>query len=163
MDYKRAILNFSFVVPGALAGMAKPGLSGPLEEDLAFLRTEGIKAILSLSETPLEESILRKSGLAYLHVPVDDFTAPTIEQVETCMEFIERMLYAENRPVVVHCGVGCGRTGTMLACHFVRKGRTAEEAIEDTKAVRPCSIETDGQRALVYHYEEYLKYRPTAE
>jgi len=156
MDYKRATLNFSFVVPGILAGMARPGLSDSLAEDLAFLKTEGIGSILSLSEESLEEPSVRESGMAYLHVPVVDFTAPTIEQVERCMEFIDELAYKQRRPVAIHCGAGCGRTGTMLACHLVKTGRAAEEAIEYTRSIRPCSIETDSQRELVYHYEEYL-------
>ncbi|RJP70739.1 MAG: hypothetical protein C4532_08630 [Candidatus Abyssobacteria bacterium SURF_17] len=161
MDYKRALLNFSYVVPNMLAGMARPGQVNPLREDLSFLRAQGIKAILSLSESPLEMNPLHETDFSYHHVPVDDFTAPTIEQVEECMDFVERMLEREKKPVAIHCGAGCGRTGTMLACYFVKQGRTAEEAIAGLRTVRPCSIETEGQKALVYQYEEYLKYRPS--
>ncbi|MBI5119209.1 dual specificity protein phosphatase family protein [Candidatus Poribacteria bacterium] len=160
MDYKRATLNFSFVVPSAIAGMARPGTIDALADDLAFLRTEGIRAILSLSETPLTEPVVREHGFSYLHVPIDDFTAPTIKQVNQCMDFVERMVNAERKPVAVHCGAGCGRTGTMLACYLVRTGKTADEAIETVRFMRPCSIETEGQKALVYQYEEHLKYRP---
>ena len=159
MDYKRAILNFNFVIPNALAGMARPGLVDPLEEDLSFLRVEGIKAILSLSEAPLQEPLVLDSGFSYLHVPINDFTAPRIRQVEECMDFIERMLSSENGPVVIHCGAGCGRTGTMLACYLVKTGETAEHAIQQVRRMRPCSIETDSQKALVYQYEEHLKYK----
>ncbi len=162
-DYQRAILNFSYVLPRTLAGMARPGLINSLAEDLAFLRSEGIRAILSLSETPLEEDLVRERGFSYFHIPINDFTAPTIEQVEQCVEFVERMLTVEKKPVVIHCGAGCGRTGTMLACYFTKKGKTAEQAITEVRSMRPCSIETDGQKALVYQYEEHLKYRPPTE
>jgi atypical dual specificity phosphatase len=146
-------------MPRVLAGMARPGVSGPLAEDLQFLKSEGIGAILSLSEDPLEIAALDSDGLMYLHVPVTDFTAPTIEQIELCVEFIQRMANEERRPVAAHCGAGCGRTGTVLACYFVKCGKTADDAIEITRSARPCSIETEGQRALIYPYEEYLKYK----
>jgi atypical dual specificity phosphatase len=160
MDYKKAILNFSFVIPNTLAGMARPGLSGPLAEDLTFLDYQGIKAIISLTETPLEEDFVRKKGFSLLHVPIDDFTAPTISDAEKCVNFFERMTTVKDRAVVVHCGAGCGRTGTILACCFVSRGKTADEAIEAVRAIRPCSIETESQKALIYHYEEHLKLQP---
>lgn len=163
MDYRRAVLNFSFVVPRTLAGMARPGLFGQLGEDLAFIKSEGIKAILSLSELPLDENLLHAEGFSYLHVPVGDFTAPTLEQVEQCVSFIDRMIEEENKPVAIHCGAGCGRTGTILACYLVKKASTAEKAIENVRSKRPCSIETDTQRVLVYRYEEYLKHRPASK
>jgi len=163
MDYRRAVLNFSFVVPKILAGMARPGLFGQLDEDLAFVKSEGIRAILSLSESPLDETLVRREGFSYLHVPVGDFTAPTLEQVERCVSFIDRMVEEENKPVAIHCGAGCGRTGTILACYLVKKAKTAEEAIEDIRSKRPCSIETDTQRVLVYRYEEYLKHPPASK
>jgi len=160
MGYREAILNFSFVIPRVLAGMARPGATDSLAKDLAFLRSEGIGAVLSLTETALDPDTLEEIGLRHLHVPVRDFTAPTIEQVELCVDFIDRMTQGEDLPVAVHCGAGCGRTGTVIACYFVKTGKTAYEAIEATRSVRPCSIETDGQRAVIYAYEEHLRQSP---
>ena len=43
----------------------------------------------------------------------------------------------------MHCAMGCGRTGTMLACYLVAKeGYTADKAIEETRQRRRNSIET---------------------
>lgn len=157
MEYKRTLLNFSFVVPDLLAGMAKPGTLENLRPDLEFLKDEGIRAIVSLSETGLDEDTLRENGFHYLHIPIPDFTAPTIEQVEQGIEFLERMIEIERKPVAVHCGAGCGRTGTFLACYFVKKGKSAGEAIHHVRSLRPCSIETGSQRELVYRYADYVK------
>ncbi len=162
-EYKKAILNFSYVIPNALAGMAMPGAVDSLDKDLDFLLSEGVRAILSLSESPLDEELVRGKGFLYCHVPINDFTAPTIEQVDKCIRFIDQMLTIEDKPVVVHCGAGCGRTGAVLGCYLVRRGRTAERAIGELRLARPCSIETESQRALVYQYEEHLKYRPSAD
>ena len=103
-----------------------------------------------------------RAGYLLLHAPVEDFTAPSIQLVEQCMEFIERMIHVEDRAVAVHCTNGCGRTGALLACHFVKRGASAEEAVDSIRQIRPCSIETTAQRDLVYHYEEHLKQQPPA-
>jgi protein-tyrosine phosphatase len=158
MEYKRTLLNFSYVLPGFLAGMARPGTLDSLRHDLLFLRAEGITAILSLSESPLDEQLIREDAFEYLHIPVPDFTAPTIEQVARGMEFVEKMIEAK-RPVAVHCGAGCGRTGAFLACYFVKQGESPEQAILHIRSLRPCSIETGSQRELVYRYAEFLTSR----
>ena len=51
--------NFSFVIEGRLAGMARPGRSSPLEDDLAFLMAQGIGAIVSMTESSLMENVDR--------------------------------------------------------------------------------------------------------
>ena len=48
---------------------------------------------------------------------------------------------AKGRPVAVSCGAGCGRTGTVLACYLVSAGYSAEEAIQQLLALRPCARE----------------------
>ncbi|RJP18125.1 MAG: hypothetical protein C4520_14845 [Candidatus Abyssobacteria bacterium SURF_5] len=157
MEYRRTLLNFSFVVPGLLAGMARPGTTGSLEQDLIFLQMQGIKALLSLSEAEVDEQTVLQRGFDFLHIPVADFTAPTLKQVEQAMEFVERKIDLEGKPVVIFCGAGCGRTGTFLACYFVKKGKLPEEAIHHVRSIRPCSIETGSQRELIYKYAEHLR------
>lgn len=54
--------------------------------------------------------------------------------------------------------MGCGRTGTMLACYLVAKeGYTAEVAIDETRKRRRNSIETRRQEQSVRDYERNLK------
>lgn len=151
-----ARLNFSYIIPDFLAGMARPGKMDSLEADLDFLWESGIKAIVSLTETTLERQLVKMYGFDYLHIPVADFTAPSLDQVFECMEFIEEM-HLENKAVVIHCYAGYGRTGTMLACYLVKHGETAPKAIEMVRNMRPHSIQVESQIEKIFEYEDYIK------
>jgi len=150
--------NFGFVIEGVLAGMERPGSYAALQADLAFLKENGIRAIVSLTESPLDTQAVEAAGFAYLHVPVGDFRAPSIEQVDRFVAFQETH-EKEGAAVVVHCGAGRGRTGTMLACALVKRGMGAEEALRKLREIRPHSVETPEQEDLVQRYEVRLARR----
>jgi len=142
--------NFSFVIEGRLAGMARPGRSRPLQEDLIFLKAQGIGAIVSVTERALDEEIVRSFGLQYLHLQVQDYCAPTIQQIEEFLDFLEA---AEGTgAVAVHCFAGQGRTGTMLACALVAQKMSAEEAIRIVRSKRRPSIDTLVQEQAIFDF-----------
>jgi atypical dual specificity phosphatase len=151
-----SIPNFGFVFHDKVAGAAHPGSGARLAGALAELRQGGIASIVSLSESPLERAILREFEFAYAHVPVVDFSAPTVEQMSECVEFIDKR-NREGDGVLIHCAAGQGRTGTMLAAFLVARGLGAEEAIEKIRRLRPGSIETRGQESAVHAFDRHLK------
>ncbi len=151
--------NFSWVVPDKLAGMAQPGSSNPLDQDLATLQGHGIRLLVSLTETPTSPDAAAGYDIAVLHLPVIDFTAPTMEQLHTFVVQADASIEA-SLPVGVHCAAGKGRTGTFLAAWFVFKGMTADEAIEEVRRLRPGSIETEEQEQAVRDFAVYLASLP---
>ncbi len=129
--------------------MAKPASS---VYDFEFLKDNGFEAIVSLSEFPLSEVLIEEFGFTVKHIPVRDFEAPTLEQVEDFVAFADNAR-SEGKKLVVHCDAGIGRTGTMLACYLVSKGYNAADAIEEVRAKRPGSLETIEQEEVVLKYE----------
>lgn len=140
-------VNFSFIIPGVLAGMERPGTYDSVDSDLCMLETLGICAVVSLTESPLDINELSLHGLCGLHLPVCDFSPPTLEQIDTFVRFVN-----EHQPAVVHCAAGMGRTGTMLACYLVSCGRTPELAIREVRKKRPGSVETHAQEKTIYDF-----------
>ncbi len=140
--------NFSFVIPGKLAGCAKPGGWGDPRSDLAGLTRQGIGALVSLTEEPLDADALRDVGLVSLHLPVPDFQPPSQKQMVRFVQFVDEWL-AKDVAVVVHCGAGIGRTGTMLAAYLVHTGMSAAKAVQTVRRLRPGSIETSAQARSV--------------
>ncbi len=145
--------NFSWLLPDEIAGMARPSSA---VQDLEFLKELGIDAIVSLTEHPLQKALIEEFGFEYKHVPVEDLTAPSLEQIEEFVNFATKVR-EEGKKLVVHCGAGIGRTGTMLACYLVHKGYTAQRAIEEVRRKRPGSIETTEQEHIIALYEKRIK------
>ncbi len=143
------IRNFSWIIEGEIAGMAKPASS---VYDFEFLKEKGLEAIVSLSEYPLSEILIEEFGFSVKHIPVRDFQPPTLEQVEDFVAFAKNAR-SEGKKLVVHCDAGMGRTGTLLACYLVSKGHSATDAIEEVRTKRPGSLETIEQEAVVLKYE----------
>ena len=154
--------GFYWLVEDALAGCGRPGggasrresalesdgAAAALDADLAWLREQGIGAVLTMTETPLDAEALARHGLEALHLPVEDMTAPTPEQFERALRFIDHHR-VRGTPVVVHCLVGQGRTGVVLAAYLVRLGATPAQALAEVRAVCPGAVENPEQeRAL---------------
>lgn len=143
------IRNFSWLIEGEIAGMARPASS---VNDFEFLKDNGFEAIVSLTECPLNDTLIDEFGFKVKHIPIRDFEAPTLEQIEDFVAFA-REVKAEGKKLVVHCEAGIGRTGTVLACYLVSKGYDAETAIEEVRTKRPGSIETIEQEEVVLRYK----------
>ena len=151
--------GFYWLIDGVLAGCSRPGARDrrgsagaaaetALDEDLAWLRERGVGAVLSLMETALPMELLERHGLEWLHLPVDDLRAPTPEQLRAALAFIDRQRAADRR-VVVHCLVGQGRTGTVLAAYLIRGGLDADAALREVRAARPGAVgSSEQERAL---------------
>lgn len=147
--------NFSYIWENLVAGAGHPGRGGQLASTLTSLREHGITSVLSLTEEPLDFALIREFDFDYLHLPIEDFTAPTLAQVEEAMEFLNRQVN-EGHGAVVHCRAGMGRTGTLLACFLVSRGMAAPEAITLVRRKRPGSLEVYPQEFVVYQYAKRL-------
>lgn len=149
-----ALIRFYWIIDRALAGCSRPGgrerrepqlsRAEALDADLAELRERGIGAVLTLTEDGLPAEALARHGLEALHVPVRDMTAPEPEELARALGFID-VQRALGRAVAVHCLMGQGRTGTILAAYLVRNGAPPDEAIARVRAACPGAVEVEEQ------------------
>ncbi len=140
-------------------------------------------------------------GVANLFVPVTNYEPPSVRQMDDILAAMEQYILgvglgrqqqqqqqqhegqqaregagqqAANRAraVLVHCGGGKGRAGTVLACYLCKHGVAAPEpgcrtavgepamsadaAVRLIRSLRPGSIETEQQRRFVGRYGDEL-------
>lgn len=148
-----AVPGFFWLYQGALAGSGRPGgrsSSGlsTLEDDLRWLADNNLRAILTLTEEALPGEALRPFGFSSLHLPVRDLTAPTPEQLVRALEFIDHS-QASGNGALVHCLMGQGRTGTVLAAYLTRAGYGSEDAIQRVRELCSGAIGTTEQERAI--------------
>ncbi|KAI0683418.1 hypothetical protein BC835DRAFT_1470554 [Cytidiella melzeri] len=151
---------FRWLVPFRIALMSTPRNA----VDIAALGSAhlGIRHVLTLTEeTPLPKEWFHGATVKNTFCPVPNYNPPTIEQMDL---IIKLLCSEENVPVLIHCGGGKGRAGTVAACYLAAFGfaqppsdpttltqptMSAPEAIAALRAIRPGSIETEQQEAFV--------------
>ena len=145
-------LNFSWILHGSLAASQGP----TARRDLVFLKIKGIEAIIRMEEQTISGKALE---LVDLYESVPDFTPPTMDQLDRMVLFIQEQIEEWERPVVVTCYAGLGRTGTVLACYLVHTGYSPGAAIDLIRELRPRSIQTLEQEEAVRGFGEVSKPR----
>jgi atypical dual specificity phosphatase len=102
----------------------------------------------------LDPEVVSRLGFEYLHSHISG--APTIEQLQQVLRYVEEK-NAESKPVLVHCGEGTGRTGTVLAAYLISHDQAAEEAIRKVREERPGSIQTPEQEKILHEFERFIR------
>ncbi|MBW7880567.1 MAG: dual specificity protein phosphatase family protein [Anaerolineae bacterium] len=97
-------------------------------------------------------------GLAlehYLHLPVIDDAAPTIEQFEHGAAFIREQI-AAGRSVYIHCAGGVGRAPTIAAAYLLSTGKSLGDALAMIRSARPFISITPPQMEQLHAYAAQL-------
>lgn len=117
----------------------------------------GITAVVNM-RAEFDDQAVGIAPPRYLHLPVEDDAAPTIEQLFAGVQFIADAI-AGGGKVYIHCGAGVGRAATMAAAYLVSTGLTPTEAWRRLQTARPFIKPTAVQLAQLKHFAEQWKTR----
>lgn len=131
-----------WVEPGRLLAGEYPGAPSPAaaRAKLRPFLQAGVTDFIDLTEShELEpyEALLHEEATAlgvtarYDRFPVRDVSVPRHpDEMRGILNAIDSALDA-GRVAYVHCWGGIGRTGTVVGCYLVRRGRTGDEALAE--------------------------------
>jgi atypical dual specificity phosphatase len=151
--------NFSWVIDNKLAGSGTPMTS----EQYRWLIKNNIKSIVTVREFPLPQKWLvdnEKETIIndYKFVYVKDYGVPSLEVLDNIVDYINIKITKEEKPLVVHCAAGKGRTGTILAAYLLKQDNiSSQDAIKKIRSLRPGSIQSKIQEDILHEYETFLK------
>ena len=122
-------LRFSRVTPNLYIG-AQYGKRGRKR-----LVAEGINVSVNLRDE-FDDADHDLHFMDYLYLPVVDNTAPSLDELEQGVEFIQQHI-AEGNKVYIHCKSGVGRAPTLTAAYLIAEGSSVEDALARITTVRP--------------------------
>ena len=125
-----------FVGPDPEAALAEVGATGVVCLCEAFELTDRYPAYVGW---------LRADPRA-VWFPVPDLHAPGAEDAAALAEQLDRRL-AAGETLLVHCGAGIGRAGTVAAAVLLQAGRSLEKALATVAAARPMAGPEVGAQA----------------
>ena len=97
-------------------------------EGAAYLKSIGVKTVISLRMVGNDECFIREAGLNYVHISFKVWR-PNDEQV---VQFLQVATDPNCQPVYVYCNRGAERTGMMSAIYrTVVCGWSREEALQE--------------------------------
>jgi protein-tyrosine phosphatase/Fe-S-cluster containining protein len=106
-------------------------------EELNSMRNQGISGIVNLCGEFCDlHEIQEESGFEVYYLPTCDNEAPSIEELEKALDWLDEAIYL-GKKVLVHCRHGIGRTGTFVTAYLLRKGfglKLAKKKVEKTRA-----------------------------
>ena len=131
----------------------EPKLMGSHNPKQSELKIKDLSLIISLID-PRESSLKYNPaipGVKWTEIPVRDFTAPSIENLQLFIRLVEEAAGT----VLVHCEGGSGRTGTFGAAWLMRNGDlTAANALEILRQRNPSAVETEEQESLLSRFQK---------
>ena len=133
--------EFYWLRKNIIAGSSRPHS----QENIQFVVKQGIKRIISIADPDLIQMYASGKDVEVIPFEFVDFGVPSLDQVQEFFSIIEDS-EKKNLPVLVHCAMGCGRTGLLLTLYLMKyENQDWENALSDLRSIRPCAVESGTQ------------------
>lgn len=136
------------------------GSSNPTTEEIEKLYREGFRIVISLlkedEQRPnYDPEEVRRIGFKRYSIPIKDFSGPSLDEFSEFFRIIDAAL-AQGK-VLIHCQGGSGRTGTMGAAYWMKRGLSAREALKRIRLSYPVAVDNREQEKSLGELERHIR------
>ncbi|ALM75414.1 protein-tyrosine phosphatase family protein [Thermococcus barophilus] len=131
----------------------------PHPEEIAELAKEFQAVVVLTYEYELYYDLKEweKHRVEVLYSPIEDFSAPTLEQLINIVRWIDEKV-RDGKKVLIHCFGGSGRSGTIAVAYLMySQGLSLRDALTRVRSLKPSAVETWSQMDVLRKFERYLK------
>ena len=104
--------------------------------DIFTIQKLNVKCVIDMrSENSFDQSLFESIGIKYFNIPVDNYFAPELEQIDTAIEYIKSYISTDNN-ILIHCKEGVGRSSLIIIAYLITTGLDLFESMEIVKSNR---------------------------
>ena len=143
------ILRYSMISRNIAIG------SAPSRFGLTYLYKNDFKYIINLrsEDKPIQ---LKNKSLKILHIPVQEYEAPTFEQLEKVSNIIYKA-NLNNEKIYIHCKEGVSRAPSFLIAYYIKHNKFSfQEALDRILSKRKFVVILNNQKNMLLKYAEFL-------
>lgn len=125
---------------------------------ISILKTYNIKSIISLNRYLIHENsatALSKESISYHNLSITDFKTPSPKELLYGCQVIDNAL-KQGGNILVYCGFGQGRTGTMMTAYEIYKLPTDASTSELENIMNSSTAETDEQQKTLRDFYKMI-------
>ena len=100
------------------------------QNDVFTIQKLGVKCVIDMrSESLFDQSLFESIGINYFNIPVDNYFAPELDQIDNAIEYINSNISVDNN-ILIHCKEGVGRSSLIIIAYLVTTGLDLFESMK---------------------------------
>ena len=104
--------------------------------DIFTIQKLNVKCVIDMrSESLFDQSLFESIGINYFNIPVDNYFAPELDQIDNAIEFINSNISVDNN-ILIHCKEGVGRSSLIIIAYLITTGLDLFESMEIVQSNR---------------------------
>ena len=106
------------------------------QNDVFTIQKLRVKCVIDMrSESIFDQSLFESIGINYFNIPVDNYFAPELDQIDNAIEYINSNISVDNN-ILIHCKEGVGRSSLIIIAYLITTGLDLFESMKIVQSNR---------------------------